>query len=365
MKNIGVVCYPTFGGSGIVASELGSALSYKYKVHFIAYKKPVRLNTLNKNIFYHKVYVPTYPLFEYPPYELALTTTIVEVVKKEKLDLIHVHYAIPHAYAAVNAQQILLESDIKIPIITTLHGTDITLVGKNPYVASAINYAINHSSLVTAVSESLKADTLTYFNINQDIQVIPNFIEFKSDKIPIRNNQEKIITHISNFRPVKRVLDVIHVFYNIQKKINSRLIMIGDGPDFQIAQELVYSKGLSELVDFVGKTNKIDGILTKTDLFLLPSETESFGLVALEAMSFGVPVITTCSGGIVDLVINQKSGYTCQVGDIKDMSKKAINLIQDLNLYKNMSQEAYNSAKKYDIKNILPLYDCCYKKFIG
>ncbi len=364
MRNIGIVCYPTFGGSGIVASELGRALSHKYTVHFIAYKKPVRLNKLNENILYHKVDVPKYPLFEYPPYELALTTTIVEVVKKYNLDLIHVHYAIPHAYAAVNARQILLDNDIDIPIITTLHGTDITLVGKNPYVTSAINYAINKSSLVTAVSESLKSDTLQYFDVDKNIKVIPNFIEFKSASIPVRNNNKKIITHISNFRPVKRILDVIRVFHGIQKEIDSCLIMIGDGPDFQVAKEMVNAECLGGSVDFIGKSNEIDGVLQKTDLFLLPSESESFGLVALEAMSFGVPVITTSSGGIVDLVIDQESGYTCKVGDVNDMSQKAISLLSDQTLYKKMSYEAYNTAKKYDINRILPMYENCYKKFI-
>lgn len=362
MKSIGIVCYPTFGGSGIIASELGRGLSHKYKIHFIAYKKPVRFDSSNRNIFYHKVNVPIYPLFEYPPYELALTTSIVEVVKQYNLDLIHVHYAIPHAYSAINAQKILLEQNIKIPIITTLHGTDITLVGKSPHVISAVNYAINQSSIVTTVSDSLKEDTLKYFDIKKDIEVIPNFIDLQDNVVPVRNNIKKTITHISNFRPVKRVFDVIHVFDNIQKKIDSELILIGDGPDFNNIKSLVKSKGLCKNVDFIGKSNNIETILKKTDLFLLPSESESFGLVALEAMSFGVPVITTLSGGIVDLVLDNQNGYTCRVGDVADMSIKSINLLLDIQLYQKMSISAYERAKRYDINKIIPLYERCYLK---
>ena len=366
MKNIGVICYPTFGGSGIIASELGHGLSDQYKIHFIAYEKPVRLHLSNQNIFYHKVNIPHYPLFEYPPYELALTARIVEVVLAYNLDLLHVHYAIPHAYAAVNARKILLENNIDIPIITTLHGTDITLIGKSPFVLSAVNYAINQSSLVTSVSENLKSETLKHFNIKHNIKVIPNFIRFKTEK-PIQKliKHKKTICHISNFRAVKRVLDVISVFYNIQKVIDAELIMIGEGPDFKKAISLVSELGLDHVVKFVGKTKTIEKFLKESDLFLLPSESESFGLVALEAMSFSIPVITTNSGGVTELVLDNKNGYTCNVGDVDEMSKKAINLLSNQNLYLEYSDLAYKTAKKYDIDNIIPLYSECYLQLLN
>jgi len=360
MKNIGIVCYPTFGGSGIVASELGKALSKQHQVHFISYKKPVRFDNSNPNMFFHKVDVPIYPLFEYPPYELALTTVIVEVVEKFNLDLIHVHYAIPHAYSAINAQAILSQKGIKIPIVTTLHGTDITLVGKSPSVISAVNYAINKSSLVTAVSESLRLDTLNYFDIEREIKVIPNFIHCQEKFISRKKNKQKIITHISNFRPVKRVLDVIDIFYRLQSQIDSNLIMIGDGPDLLSAQNLVREKNLKDKVIFMGKSNQIEDVLKKSDLFLLPSESESFGLVALEAMSFGVPIIATNSGGIIDLVQNGINGYTCNVGDVKNMSVKAIEILSDLSLHNQMSLASYDLAKKYDVNTILPMYEESY-----
>ena len=365
MSKIGMICYPTFGGSGIVASELGKGLSNKHEIHFISYQKPVRVNLLSENIFFHKVHVPAYPLFEYPPYELALAARIAELVEKFKLDLLHVHYAIPHAYAAVNAQQILLEKNIFIPIITTLHGTDITLVGKSPFVLSAVNYAINKSSLVTCVSESLKEDTLQYFDIKHDIKVIPNFINFNNrDYVDKKYSNKKIISHISNFRPVKRISDVINIFYIIKNKIDAELILIGDGPDIAEAKLLVDKYELNSLVSFMGKSNSIEKTLQKTDLFLLPSASESFGLVALEAMSFGVPVITTNSGGIVELVIDGKNGYTCDVGDVLDMGNKAIKLLSDEVKYSRFSTNAYDKAKEYDINNIIKLYDHFYSQLI-
>jgi len=363
MKNIGVICYPTFGGSGIIASKLGLGLAQKNKVHFICYKKPVKLDLLESNIFFHKVNVPNYPLFEYPPYELALTARIVEVAQNHHLDLIHVHYAIPHAYAALNAQRILKEQNINIPIITTLHGTDITLVGKSPYILSAVNYAINNSSIVTAVSEDLKAETLKYFNVQNEITVIPNFIEFSLDRKPIKKlRATKVISHISNFRPVKRVLDVINIFEAVFRKIDSKLIMVGDGPDIKKAQDLVHSKGLDSVVCFTGATKDVGDLLTETDLFLLPSENESFGLVALEAMSFGIPVIATDSGGVTELVLDSFNGYTCKVGDIVSMSQRAINLLTNPELYQKTSFNAYETARKYDIKEVMPLYEKCYQK---
>ncbi len=362
MKNIGIVCYPTFGGSGIVASELGKALSKQHQVHFISYKKPVRFDNSNPNMFFHKVDVPIYPLFEYPPYELALTTVIVEVVEKFNLDLIHVHYAIPHAYSAINAQAILSQKGIKIPIVTTLHGTDITLVGKSPSVISAVNYAINKSSLVTAVSESLRLDTLKYFSIKQKIRVIPNFIHLTQQDRVAKKKKQKIITHISNFRPVKRVLDVIDVFNRVQSRIDSVLICIGDGPDLINAKKSVQEKKISDKVIFMGKSNKIEDVLKQSDLFLLPSESESFGLVALEAMSFSVPVISTNSGGIVDLVKNGINGYTCNVGDVEQMSLHAIEILSNENLHNKMCLASYDLAKQYDVNCILPMYEQCYNE---
>ena len=364
MRKIGIICYPTFGGSGIVASELGKGLSSKYEVHFISYEKPVRIDLRNNNIFFHKVNIPSYPLFEYPPYELALTARIVEVVKKNRLDLLHVHYAIPHAYAAVNAQQILLTQNISIPIVTTLHGTDITLIGKSPFVISAVNYAINKSSIVTCVSESLKRETLKYFHIEKDIEVIPNFIRFsETNNYQKTRSRKKILTHISNFRPVKRVLDVISIFKKINQKIESQLFMIGEGPDLLKAKKMVNRYDLNESVIFAGKSKNIEGFLKKTDLFLLPSETESFGLVALEAMSFSVPIITTNVGGIVELVINNENGYNCAVGDIDDMALKAINLLSSDQLYSKFSKSSFLYSRKYDLNIILPKYENCYMKF--
>ena len=363
MKNIGVVCYPTFGGSGIIASKLGLGLSKTHKVHFICYKEPVTLDLSQPNIFFHKVNVPNYPLFEYPPYELALTARIVEVTKKYHLDLIHVHYAIPHAYAALNAQRILQEQNISIPVITTLHGTDITLVGKSPYILSAVNYAINNSSIVTAVSKDLKEKTLQYFHVHNEIFVIPNFIEVPVDrKLIKKSNTTKVITHISNFRAVKRVFDVIDIFETVVRKIDSKLIMVGDGPDMEKAKAVVCSKGLDSIVSFTGSTKYVDDLLTETDLFLLPSEHESFGLVALEAMSFGIPVISTDSGGITELVLDSFNGYTCQVGDTLRMSQRAISLLSDPELYQKTSFNAYQTALKYNMNDVIPLYEKCYQK---
>ena len=363
---IGIICYPTFGGSGIVASELGLGLLNKHEIHFISYEKPVRLDLLKKNIYYHKVNIPTYPLFEYPPYELALAARIAEVVECFNIDVLHVHYAIPHAYAAVNAQQILLEKHITIPIVTTLHGTDITLVGKSPFVLSSVNYAINKSSLVTCVSEDLKQETLTYFNIKHEIKVIPNFINLDNGFSPPRTlNNKKKITHISNFRPVKRIIDVIRVFSNINTKIDSELVMIGEGPDLLKAKSLVKKYNLESSVSFLGKSKNIDSILQETDLFLLPSESESFGLVALEAMSFGIPVITTNSGGITELVKDSETGYACKVGDVINMSRVSIDLLSDPDLYSKFSINAYRKAKMYDINEVIPLYEECYVRVLN
>tara|TARA_Y100000589_G_scaffold131563_2_gene125309 strand:- start:3824 stop:4924 length:1101 start_codon:yes stop_codon:yes gene_type:complete len=365
MLKIGIVCYPTFGGSGIVASELGKHLSRKHMIHFISYEKPVRLNIDNSNIFYHKVEVPKYPLFEYPPYELALTAKIVEIVEKYNLDILHVHYAIPHAYAAVSAQQILKQKSILIPIVTTLHGTDITLVGTLPHLLSSVNYALNQSSLITCVSKDLKLQTLQHFKINNRIDVIPNFIDFNQNNFSaLSKNNKKIISHISNFRPVKRIEDVILIFNNISKKIASELLLIGEGPERLKAEQLVIDLGLKEKVKFLGKSNNIEKVLRKSDLFLLPSESESFGLVALEAMSFSTPVITSRSGGVVELVIDGLNGFTCDVGDVESMSEKAIDLLSNKNAYLKMREAAFKRAKKYDSKYIVPIYEAAYMKLI-
>jgi N-acetyl-alpha-D-glucosaminyl L-malate synthase BshA len=366
MKNIGIVCYPTFGGSGIVATELGIELSKKYNIHFIAYEKPVRLDNSYKNIMYHKVDIPHYPLFEYPPYELALTAKIVQVVEEFKLDILHVHYAIPHAYSAVNAQSILLKKNIIIPIVTTLHGTDITLVGSSPFVLPAVNYAISKSNLITAVSEDLKKETLSIFNINHDILVIPNFI-FPNKKVPFKHDEKrkKKLLHISNFRPVKRINDVIKVFAGVNSKIPSELIMIGDGPELESAKLSVKQLGLEQDVRFLGRSKDIDKFLQASDLFLLPSETESFGLVALEAMSFGVPVIASNSGGIPELVINGFNGYTYAVGDVKSMIKGALRLLTDSHLYDKFNNNAYETAEKYNVSDIVCLYEDAYMSLLN
>ena len=368
MKRIGIVCYPTFGGSGIVATELGKSLSEKdYFIHFISYEKPVRLGSLKKNFSFHEVKIPSYPLFHYPPYELALTAKIVEVVKKNKLDLLHVHYAIPHAYAAVNAKKILKSIGISIPVVTTLHGTDITLVGKSPYILSAVNYAINESDSITAVSNYLKKETLKNFDIKKEISVIPNFVDFNfhklKDWVPKKLNKKKIITHISNFRPVKKCLDVIHIFRKVNKEIDCFLFMVGDGPDLEKCKDLVNKYKLSEKVNFVGKSKEISDILSKTDLFLLPSEKESFGLVALEAMMFSTPVITTKGSGVSDLIHHNKNGFCCPLGDTDKMSKDCIKLLTNNNLYSSFSQSAYKRAKEFSVEKILPQYEKIYLSF--
>ena len=367
MIKIGIVCYPTFGGSGVVATELGIALSKKnFQVHFISYEKPVRLKSLNHNLFFHKVEVPDYPLFEFPPYELALTTKIVQLVESNVIQILHVHYAIPHAYAAVSAQKILLNKGLSIPIITTLHGADITLLGKQPFVRSVINYAINESDLITTVSDSLRKETQKNFDIKKNIQVIPNFFDFSTlnlnqKKISLR---KKVFTHISNFRPVKRVLDVINIFKNVNIEVDSELFMIGDGPEIKNAKKLVNQYGLENKVTFLGKSNDIQKILSITDLFLLPSNSESFGLVALEAMAYSIPVITTNNGGITEVVDNNKNGFTFSVGDIEKMTKKCIEILNDPIMYSRFSQNAFNKSKEFDIEKILPLYEKCYFQLI-
>ncbi len=366
---IGIVCYPTFGGSGVVATELGIELSKKgYEIHFITYSQPVRLDALSVNLHYHEVNVPNYPLFKYEPYELALSSKLYDVVSKYKIDVLHVHYAIPHAYAAYMAKKILNQNGYKIPIITTLHGTDITLVGNHPFYKPAVTFSINNSDIVTCVSKSLMDDTREFFGIKREIKVIPNFVDIEkynknysfSDKNVLTQVDEKIIVHISNFRPLKRIIDVIKIFEKINLKISSKLIMVGDGPDKKKAKDYLRKNSLKNRVIFLGKTNQVDQILCSSDLFLLPSEKESFGLAALEAMALKVPVISTNTGGLKELNINGNSGYTSDIGDIESMASNAIKILSDKSLMNKYRSQAYENAKKYDIKKVIPLYEKIY-----
>ena len=371
---IGVVCYPTFGGSGVVATELGIELSKKgHEVHFITYSQPVRLDALSSNLHYHEVNVPDYPLFKYEPYELALSSKLFDVISKHKIDVLHVHYAIPHAYAAYMAKKILKENGYNIPIITTLHGTDITLVGNNPFYKPAVTFSINKSDIVTCVSKSLMEDTREFFGIKREIKVIPNFIDI--DKYAKKHNlcqgnmlaqdDEKIIVHVSNFRPLKRIIDVLKIFEKINQKINSKLIMVGDGPDKKKAKDFLRKNNLKNKVIFLGKTSEVDEILCSSDLFLLPSEKESFGLAALEAMALKVPVISTNTGGLKDLNINGNSGYTSDIGDIDSMAKNAIKILSDDSLEKKYRNQAFENAKNYDIKTVIPLYEKIYDQALN
>jgi len=368
---IGIVCYPTFGGSGVVATELGLELSKRgHTIHFITYNQPVRLELLGNNIHYHEVNVPEYPLFHYQPYELALSSKLVDMVKLHEIEILHVHYAIPHAYAAYMAQKILLEDNIYLPIVTTLHGTDITLVGNHPFYKPAVTFSINKSDAVTAVSQSLKDDTLRLFNIKKDISVVTNFIDLSKfnhgftdcQRAMMANDHEKIITHISNFREVKRIPDVINIFYNVQKELPARLMMVGEGPEREPAEQLCRKLGISDKVVFFGNSNEIDRILCFSDLFLLPSETESFGLSALEAMASGVPVISSNTGGIPEVNENHFSGFLSNVGDVEAMSKNAIKLLKDESLLDKFKLNARAQAEKFDIHNIVPQYEAIYEE---
>lgn len=370
---IGIVCYPTFGGSGVVATELGHALSQKgHEIHFITYHQPVRLNTLQANIHFHEVTVPDYPLFQYQPYELALSSKLVQVVKQEQLELLHVHYAIPHAYAAYMAQKMLEDQGISIPFVTTLHGTDITLVGSHPFYKDAVAFSINHSNVVTSVSHSLKEDTQRLFHIKKDIQVIYNFIDadfYKSRQPPcereiIVSREEKIITHISNFRPLKRVLDVIKTFDLITEKCPAKLLMVGDGIDKSKAQAYCKERGIEDQVLFLGKSNEIDRILCFSDLFLLPSEKESFGLSALEAMIHKVPVISSNAGGLPEINKEGFSGYLLDVGDYQGMAARGLELLLDTERHNSFKNNAFEQALQFDLKKIVNQYENVYQKAI-
>tara|TARA_B110000046_G_scaffold57963_1_gene64919 strand:+ start:1420 stop:2550 length:1131 start_codon:yes stop_codon:yes gene_type:complete len=368
---IAIVCYPTFGGSGVLATELGMSLyEHGHEVHFIAYKKPVRLKNLNENLFFHKVNVPDYPLFNFQPYELALSTKLVEVIKSYSIDLMHVHYAIPHAYAAYMAKKMLKDQGLTVPIVTTLHGTDITLVGNHPFYKTAVNFSINKSDIVTCVSQSLKEDTLEQFDIKKDIEVVPNFINISKYKIQqekcIEENpmpsKELIITHVSNFRPVKNIKNVILVFNNIQKKVNSKLLMIGEGPDKQMAEQLCKDLSIQDKVEFLGNTNQVEKNLCHSDLFLLPSNTESFGLAALEAMASKVAIISSNAGGLPEINIHGETGYLTDSNDIESMSNYAISILKSPQALEEFKLKAFKKAEAFDINKVVPLYEEIYKK---
>ncbi len=372
---IGIVCYPTFGGSGVVATELGKALAEKgHQVHFITYSQPVRLDFFSSNLFYHEVSVSDYPLFEYQPYELVLSSKLVDVVKYEQLDLLHVHYAIPHASAAYMAKQILASQGINIPFITTLHGTDITLVGKDPSFEPVITFAINQSDAVTCVSESLKAETYVNFpDIKKEIKVIPNFIcleDYMHDEAICQKKVyapygERLLIHVSNFRKVKRVEDVLRVFDKVRKQIPSKLILVGDGPERPAIEKLCRELDTCHDIRSLGKIVNPEQILAVADLFLLTSETESFGLAALEAMAAKVPVISTNSGGIPEVNIHGYSGYMSNVGDIDDMAKNAIHILKDDTILSEFKKNAFEQAKKFDISKVLPMYEELYREVLN
>ncbi|MDA9908063.1 N-acetyl-alpha-D-glucosaminyl L-malate synthase BshA [Flavobacteriaceae bacterium] len=371
---IAIVCYPTFGGSGVVATELGIALAeHGHEIHFITYKQPVRLQLLHNNVHYHEVSVPSYPLFHYQPYELALSSKLVNMAKLHEIEIVHVHYAIPHAYAGYMAKQMLAQEGIFIPMVTTLHGTDITLVGSHPFYKPAVTFSINNSDAVTSVSQSLKDDTLRLFNIKKEIEVVPNFIDTKKyenlysncERELIASNNEKIITHISNIRKVKRVDDVIEIFDRIQKELPAKLVIVGDGPEKESLENLCKKKGIDEKVLFVGNSHEVDKILCFSDLFILPSEHESFGLVALEAMVCGVPVISSNAGGLPEVNIHGESGYLSNVGNVDEMAKNALKILVNGDTHQLFKRKAKENAQRFETKLIVPLYEEIYKKSLA
>jgi N-acetyl-alpha-D-glucosaminyl L-malate synthase BshA len=371
---IGIVCYPTFGGSGVLATELGKALAQLgHQVHFITYQQPVRLNGFIPNIFYHEVQVPTYPLFDYPPYETALASTMVDVIKNNHLQLLHVHYAIPHASAAYMAKKILEQEGIHIPFITTLHGTDITLVGRDKMYAPVVAFSINQSDAITAVSHNLRDETFTHFKIEKNIEVIHNFVDvqrFSRKPIDafrkvIAPEGERILLHASNFRKIKRVEDVVLIFNEVKKEIPSKLLFVGDGPERGTAEELSRKLGICDDIRFVGKQEQMEDILAIADLFLLTSEYESFGLAALEAMASGVPVISTNAGGLPEIMIQGVTGYMGNVGDVDTMSKQAIDILKDDERLQQFKANAFEQAKAFDISSIVPMYVKLYEEVLS
>ncbi|SET74985.1 N-acetyl-alpha-D-glucosaminyl L-malate synthase BshA [Hymenobacter actinosclerus] len=370
--NIGIVCYPTFGGSGVVATELGKALAQRgHRVHFITYSQPVRLDFFNENLFYHEVYIPPYPLFQFPPYELALASKMVDITQNEKLDVLHVHYAIPHASAAYMAKQILLTRGIRIPVVTTLHGTDITLVGKDASYEPVVTFSINQSDGVTAVSADLRRETYEHFAIEKEIEVIPNFINLERFQKQAKNHfkaaiapeGEKLLVHTSNFRSVKRVDDVVNIFAGVRAQMPAKLLLVGDGPDRPRIEKLCRDIGLCQDVRFLGKLEAVEEVLSIADLFLMPSEKESFGLAALEAMACEVPVISTNAGGIPELNEHGVTGMVSNIGDVEDMVKNALYILDDENLPR-FKAAARARAETFALDNIVPLYEACYQRAI-
>jgi N-acetyl-alpha-D-glucosaminyl L-malate synthase BshA len=370
---IGIVCYPTFGGSGVLATELGKALADKgHQVHFITYRQPVRLIEFNANIFYHEVRVMNYPLFEYPPYETTLSSTMVDIIVNYGLDLLHVHYAVPHASAAYLAKKILEAQGKQIPVITTLHGTDITLVGKDKTFAPVVAFSINESDAITAVSQNLRDETYRTFDIKKEIEVIHNFVDIKRfHKRPIdafrkviAPNGERILVHASNFRKIKRVQDIVYIFVELRKQIPAKLLFVGDGPERPSVENLCRELNICDDMRFVGKQDQIEEILAVADLFLLPSEYESFGLAALEAMASGVPVISTNVGGLPEVNIDGQTGYLSEVGDIPDMTRHAFDILRDDHILHQFKKRAVEQAKLFDIQNIVPKYEALYNRFL-
>ncbi len=372
--NIGIVCYPTFGGSGVLATELGKALADKgHNIHFITYQQPVRLSGFHANIFYHEVRVPTYPLFDYPPYETALASTMVDVILNNNVQLLHVHYAIPHASAAFMAKQILAKQGIKIPVITTLHGTDITLVGRDKTYSPVVTFSMNESDAITAVSKNLRDETFRNFKMEKDIEVIYNFVDVKrfnrkpidAFKKVIAPNGEHILLHASNFRKVKRVDDVVKIFVKVNEEVPCKLLFVGDGPERSSIERMCRESAAHNDIRFLGKQEEMEDILAVTDLFLLPSEYESFGLAALEAMAAEVPVISSNAGGLPEININGYSGFLSNVGDVDDMCKNTLSLLTDKQKFVQFKRNALEQAKKFDINIIVPAYEDLYKKFVS
>ncbi|MDC3299390.1 N-acetyl-alpha-D-glucosaminyl L-malate synthase BshA [Flavobacteriaceae bacterium] len=371
---IGIVCYPTFGGSGVVATELGMALADKgHEVHFVTYNQPVRLDFISHDLHFHEVLMEEYPLFQYQPYELALSTKLVEVVSKYNLEILHVHYAIPHAYAAYMAKMMLKEKGIDIKVVTTLHGTDITLVGSHPSYKTAVEFSINNSDVVTSVSESLKQDTLRLFSITNAIKVVHNFIDTEKydresqnecQRIAVAKPEERILTHISNFRPVKRIEDVVKIFYNVQKEIPAKLLMVGEGPEKRNAELLVKKLGIADSVIFLGNSHEIAKILCYTDVFLLPSKSESFGLSALEAMAAETAIISTNTGGLPEVNVHGVTGYLSNLGDVKGMAKNAVSILKDDAILLRFKENAKKHTKQFCLENILPVYEEIYSSVL-
>lgn len=370
---IGIVCYPTFGGSGVLATELGKALAQKsHEVHFMTYQQPVRLDRFDPHIIYHEVQVPTYPLFDFPPYETALASTMVDVIKNRQLDLLHVHYAIPHASAAYMAKQILAKEGIHIPVITTLHGTDITLVGRDKTYAPVVTFSINESDAITAVSQNLREETYKYFAITKEIEVIRNFVDVNrfsrkgidAFRKAIAPNGEKLLLHASNFRKIKRVTDVVRIFSNVKKEVPAKLLFVGDGPERSTAEDLSRELGVCNDILFVGKQEQMEDILAIADIFLLTSEYESFGLAALEAMAAGVPVISTDAGGLAEINIHEQTGFLSPVGDVATMSNYALRLLKDEKLLSTFRERAHQQALQFDINTVIPTYEALYERFL-